>query len=162
MTHTDKQTPTNHQNLDKTVDSPLEPGTSSELSSTSRHQGRPVHPECAALSSKYANCTCPLLWGYSVDISKLKTAYERLDRRTKWGRLVGRGMGRGPDQDEYSVWGVLDNLPTASSEPNPARDATSSELEATGFWKESEFLQTFVKLPTDKELDKQDDLEYPS
>lgn len=116
----------------------------------SRHEMRPVHPNCAALSNEYASCTCPLLWGYHVDLERLRDVHQRLDMRTKHGRHVNRGLGHGPDKDDFVAYGFSPSKFAVEEVDNRTGAADiSDDLQATGFWKESEFLQGFVDMLTE-------------
>ena len=115
-----------------------------------RHRCRPVHPQCAALASRYETCTCLKQWGYVDGIDKSLAVYQRLDRQTKWGRHHG-AKGSQIDADE--------SLPSPSNDEPTALglDAYESDLKLSndidGFWKESEFRAQFTELPTDIQKD---------
>ena len=93
-----------------------------------------------------------MLWGGDANPQRLLNAYTRLDKRTKWGRLLGRNMGHGPDADEILIGRQLDVSLTedAGVESVDLERPTTNELETTGFWKESEFLKQFLDMPTKK------------
>ena len=111
-----------------------------------RHLTETVHPECARLSNVYAHCTCEMLWGYRTDLDELCRVYQRLDRRTRSARH-GSPKGRGPDRDEPTQSTVNDS---ESIGIDAYENHLSTDLEAYGFWKESEFLEQFT---TKKKLD---------
>lgn len=136
---------TTHQQIPKRL-------PSIDVQKAGRHYCRPVHPECSALSNRFSACNCFMLWGGEATPSPLHKAYVRLDKRTKWGRLLGRGMGHAPDADEMVSYGLTRSSTVGGDdayEPLDYERSMTSEVEATGFWKESSFLLQFVDSASD-------------
>ena len=101
---------------------------------------RPIHPECDLFGDPGSECTCAVRWDYwdgaEGDLLARIELAERRERRTRVGVHSLRGLGAGPDD----LFLEATSYPDIGAESEAAALETG-ELEASGFWKESEFLK---------------------
>jgi hypothetical protein len=104
--------------------------------------GRPIHPECAALDG--GMCNCSARWDYwdgtAADLERRIEVRRRLELRDRTGLHSLRGRGHGPDLDDGVDGASSVTVHDDSHGFSPLDE--NDELEVSGFWRESENLKT--------------------